>query len=81
MFNIVTMKDTIRIDPSRMGYPLKESAFEELRNKFEGLVDEELGYVISVKNLEINASSIARSWNSSSAIFYLLIHTLKLFKY
>jgi DNA-directed RNA polymerase subunit E' len=54
MFNKITMKDTIRIDPTRFGQPLEDAAFEELRAKYEGLVDEELGYVISVINLTVN---------------------------
>ena len=54
MFNKITMKDTIRIDPRRFGQPLEDAAFEELRAKYEGLVDEELGYVISVVNLTVN---------------------------
>ena len=54
MFNKITMKDTIRIDPTRFGQPLEDAAFEELRGKYEGLVDEELGYVISVINLTVN---------------------------
>jgi DNA-directed RNA polymerase subunit E' len=54
MFNKITMKDTIRIDPTRFGQPLEDAAFEELRAKYEGLVDEELGYVISVVNLTVN---------------------------
>ena len=54
MFNKITMNDTIRIDPRRFGQPLEDAAFEELRAKYEGLVDEELGYVISVVNLTVN---------------------------
>jgi len=54
MFNKITMKDTIRIDPTRFGQPLEDAAFEELRAKYEGLVDEELGYVISVVNITVN---------------------------
>ncbi len=54
MFNLITLKDTIRIDPSMFGEPLKAAAYHELRNKYEGLVDEELGYIISVIELEVN---------------------------
>lgn len=54
MFNKITMTDTIRIDPKRFGQPLEDAAYEELRGKYEGLVDEELGYVISVVNLTVN---------------------------
>jgi len=48
MFNKITMRDTIRIDPTRFGQPLEDAAFDELKLKYEGLVDESLGYVISV---------------------------------
>jgi DNA-directed RNA polymerase subunit E' len=54
MFNKITMKDTIRIDPTRFGQPLEDAAFEELKMKYEGLVDESLGYVISVIDLKVN---------------------------
>jgi len=54
MFNLITLNDTIRIDPSRFGAPLEEAAFEELRSKYEGLVDEDLGYVISVIDLKVD---------------------------
>jgi len=54
MFNKITLRDTIRIDPTKFGQPLEDAAFEELRDKYEGLVDEELGYVISVIDIEVN---------------------------
>jgi len=54
MFNLVTLRDTIRIDPTRFCRPLEEAAFEELSAKYEGLVDDELGYVISVIGLDVN---------------------------
>jgi DNA-directed RNA polymerase subunit E' len=54
MFNLITIKDTIRIDPSMFNEPLEDAAYEELRNKYEGLVDEELGYIISVIDLTVN---------------------------
>ncbi|MFQ6054245.1 MAG: DNA-directed RNA polymerase, partial [Candidatus Bathyarchaeia archaeon] len=53
-FNLITLKDTIRIAPPQFGKPLEEAALEELRDKYEGLVDEELGYVISVIDLKVN---------------------------
>jgi len=54
MFNLITLRDTIRIDPSRFGEPLEEVALDELKNKYEGLVDEELGYVISIVDLKVD---------------------------
>jgi len=54
MFNLITLKDTIRLDPSRFGAALEDAALEELRGKYEGLVDDELGYVISVVGLDVD---------------------------
>src|SRR4030043_1199107 len=54
MFNLITLKDTIRISPSKFDQPLDAAAYEELRGKYEGLVDETLGYVISVNKVEVN---------------------------
>jgi len=54
MFNVITLKDTIRIDPSHFGQPLKDATLIELRSKYEGLVDEALGYIISVIDLDVN---------------------------
>lgn len=55
MFNLIKLNDTIRIAPSRFGTPLKDAAIEELRNKYEGLVDEELGYIIRVIDTEVKS--------------------------
>ncbi len=54
MFNLITLKDTIRINPNKFDKPLDKAAYEELRGKYEGLVDETLGYVISVNKVEVN---------------------------
>jgi DNA-directed RNA polymerase subunit E' len=54
MFNLITLRDTIRIDPSKFSNPLKKAAIDELKNKYEGLVDEELGYVIKVIDTKID---------------------------
>jgi DNA-directed RNA polymerase subunit E' len=54
MFNVITLKDTIRISPQKFGQPLEAAAYDELRSKYEGLVDEELGYVISVSKVIVN---------------------------
>jgi len=54
MFNLITLRDTIRISPNKFDKPLDNAAYEELRGKYEGLVDEDLGYVISVIKVEVN---------------------------
>jgi len=54
MFNLVTLEDTIRIPPERFGEPLKKAGYEQLKMKYEGVVDEELGYIIAVTDLEVS---------------------------
>ncbi|MBS7620215.1 DNA-directed RNA polymerase [Candidatus Bathyarchaeota archaeon] len=54
MFNLLTLKEVIRITPKQFSLSLKEAAINELRAKYEGLVDEDLGYVISVIDAEVN---------------------------
>ena len=54
MFKIATLEDTVRIPPEKFGQPLESVAYEQLKIKYEGMVDEELGYVISVTNIQVN---------------------------
>ncbi|HIE14895.1 TPA: DNA-directed RNA polymerase [Candidatus Bathyarchaeota archaeon] len=54
MFNLVTLEDTIRIPPEEFGRPLEEVGYEQLKIKYEGMVDEEIGYVIAVTNIKVS---------------------------
>ena len=58
MFIHVSLKDTLRISPQKFGEPLDKAAYDELRTKYEGLIDEDLGYVISV--IKVNVNPIGR---------------------
>ena len=48
------MEDTIRIPPETFGKPLGHVGYERVRAKYEGMVDEELGYVIAVTNVKVS---------------------------
>ena len=54
MFKLITLEDTIRIPPERFGQPIDSVGYEQLRNKCEGMVDDELGYAIAVTDIQIN---------------------------
>jgi DNA-directed RNA polymerase subunit E' len=54
MFKIVTLEDTVRISPEKFGQPLETVAYEQLKMKYAGMVDDELGYVISVTEIQVN---------------------------
>ena len=48
------MQDTIRIPPETFGSPLKKVGCDQVKRKYEGIVDDELGYVIAATNVEVN---------------------------
>jgi len=54
MFTLITLQDTIRIPPDTFGNPLEKVGREQVKAKYEGIVDEELGYVIAVNGVEVS---------------------------
>ncbi len=54
MFKLITLEDTIRIPPETFGNPLEAVGHQQVKAKYEGVVDEELGYVIAVTEVKVN---------------------------
>ncbi len=54
MFKLITLQDTIRIPPETFGKPLEKVGHDQVKTKYEKIVDEELGYVIAVTNVEVS---------------------------
>jgi len=54
MFKLITLEDTIRIPPDKFGKSIEIVGHEQLRMKYDGMVDEELGYVIAVMDIRVN---------------------------
>jgi len=54
VFKFVTLEDAIRIPPERFGDEVNNVGYEQLKVKYEGMVDEELGYVIAVTKIKVN---------------------------
>ena len=54
MFKLITLEDTIRIPPEKFGESIDTVSYEQLKMKYEGMVDEELGYVIAVTKIKVN---------------------------
>lgn len=54
MFKLLSLEDTIRIPPETFGKPLEHVGYERVRAKYEGMVDEELGYVIAVTDVKVS---------------------------
>jgi DNA-directed RNA polymerase subunit E' len=53
VFKLVTLDDTIRIPPEEFGKPIETVGYEQLKMRYEGMVDEELGYVVAVINIKV----------------------------
>lgn len=54
MFKLITMEDTVRISPEKFGEPLEVAAHAQLTMKYEGMVDERLGYIIAITDIHVN---------------------------
>jgi DNA-directed RNA polymerase subunit E' len=54
MFRLVTLEDTIRIPPEKFGEPIEKVGYEQLRTRYEGMIDEELGYVVAVTDIQVS---------------------------
>jgi DNA-directed RNA polymerase subunit E' len=54
LFKIITLEDTIRIPPETFGKPLEAVGHQQVKAKYEGIVNEEFGYVIAVTNVTVS---------------------------
>jgi DNA-directed RNA polymerase subunit E' len=48
------VEDTIRIPPETFGNPLEAVGHQQVKTKYEGVVDEEFGYVIAVTDVKVS---------------------------
>jgi len=56
MFKLISCEDTIRIPPEKFGESLEKVAHEQIKKKYEGIVSEDLGYVIAVTEIFVNST-------------------------
>ena len=77
MFRLVTLEDTIRIPPEKFGQPIKAVGLEQLRMKYEGIMDEELGYIVAVVDLDVNP--IGKIISGDGATYHKVKFTLLTF--
>jgi DNA-directed RNA polymerase subunit E' len=54
MFKLIMLEDTIRIPPDKFSKSVETVTYEQLKSKYEGMIDEELGYVIAVTEIQVN---------------------------
>ena len=77
MFKLVTLEDTIRIPPEKFGQPIKAVGLEQLKMKYEGMVDDELGYIIAVVDLDV--SPVGKIISGDGATYHRVTFTLLTF--
>jgi DNA-directed RNA polymerase subunit E' len=54
LFKLVMQEDTIRIPPETFGNPLESVGQKQVEAKYQGVISEELGYVIAVTNVKVS---------------------------
>ena len=54
MFKLIMLEDTVRIPPGKFSQSVETVTYEQLKSKYEGMIDEELGYVIAVTEIQVN---------------------------
>lgn len=77
MFKLITLEDTIRIPPETFGNPLEAVGYQQVKAKYEGVVDEELGYVIAVT--EVKVSPIGKIIPGDGAAYHKVTFSLLTF--
>ncbi|MFQ6064285.1 MAG: DNA-directed RNA polymerase [Candidatus Bathyarchaeia archaeon] len=68
MFKLVTLEDTIRIPPENFGEPIEKVGYEQLKMKYEGIIDGELGYIVAVT--DINVKPIGKIMPGDGATYH-----------
>ena len=56
MFSIITFEDVVRVPPEKFGKGLETVTHEELKAKYEGVVSENLGFVIAIVDAKASSS-------------------------
>ena len=54
MFRILTVEDIVRIPPKSFGNPIDKAARDQVKLKYENIVDEQLGYAIFVVDVNVD---------------------------
>lgn len=77
MFKLITLEDTIRIPPELFGEPIERVGYRQLKIKYEGMVDDVLGYVIAV--IDIRVSPIGKIIPGDGATYHKVTFSLLTF--
>ena len=68
MFSIVHMSDVVRIPPNRLTNSLKNTAIGILKEKYESMIDPDIGYIIMI--IDATANSIGKLVAGDGATYH-----------
>ena len=68
MYNKMRLGDTIRIDPEKLGEPVKDSVKLALREKLEGTISKKLGAIVAV--LDVIGVGVGHILAGDGAVYY-----------
>ncbi len=75
-FRLVEVEDYVRIPPTDFGKPLEEIALQQLKNRYEGRVLREVGYVLAVISAKVSNEGVIVFGDGGTyhkAVFQLLV--------
>jgi len=52
MYKIITVSDTVRVPPERLDMDVDEAVFQSAADKYEGMLDNRLGMIVSVVSVD-----------------------------
>ncbi len=74
MFSLITAEDTVRIPPAKFDQALESVTYDELKAKYEGIVDKDYGFVVAV--IDMNVDPIGRIMPGDGATYHTVTFTL-----
>lgn len=78
MFKLIEIKDTVRVPPERFDEPREEAVLDILRNSYEGLIDNDLGVILTVT--AVKETGIGKVVMGEAASFHNVVFTALVYK-
>lgn len=71
MFELIEIKDTVRIPPARFNEPREKVVLDILRDSYEGLIDNDLGVILSI--IEVSEIETGKVVMGEAASFHNVV--------
>ncbi|KXB04967.1 DNA-directed RNA polymerase subunit E' [candidate division MSBL1 archaeon SCGC-AAA382A13] len=78
MFELIKIKDTVRVPPKRFNEPKEEVVLDILKNDYEGLFDNDLGVILAI--IDVEEVGIGKVVMGEAASFHNTIFTALAYK-